>query len=63
VADGGCREIPFGATAADVTVGGFDAVVLLTPHGEFDLDRLSAEAAYVLDTRGVMTAAPHIERL
>ncbi|MEU0898065.1 nucleotide sugar dehydrogenase [Streptomyces massasporeus] len=63
VAGGGCREIPFGATAADTTVGDFDAVVLLTPHGEFDLDRLAAEATYVLDTRGVMTAAPHIERL
>ncbi|MEW2808680.1 nucleotide sugar dehydrogenase [Streptomyces massasporeus] len=63
VAGGGCREIPFGATDADVTVGDFDAVVLLTPHGEFDLDRLAAEASYVLDTRGVMTAASHIERL
>ncbi|MFD7241099.1 nucleotide sugar dehydrogenase [Streptomyces massasporeus] len=63
VTGGGCREIPFEATAADVTVGDFDAVVLLTPHGEFDLDRLAAEAAYVLDTRGVMTAASHIERL
>lgn len=63
VTDGGCREIPFGATAADVTVGDYDAVVLLTPHGEFDLDRLAAEASYVLDTRGVMTAASHIERL
>ncbi|MFF8869557.1 nucleotide sugar dehydrogenase [Streptomyces massasporeus] len=63
VTGGGCREIPYGATAADVTVGDFDAVVLLTPHGEFDLDRLAAEAAYVLDTRGVMTAASHIERL
>ncbi|MFD5913472.1 nucleotide sugar dehydrogenase [Streptomyces massasporeus] len=61
--DGGCREIPFGATAADATVGDYDAVVLLTPHGEFDLDRIAAEASYVLDTRGVMTAASHIERL
>ncbi|MEV5105412.1 nucleotide sugar dehydrogenase [Streptomyces massasporeus] len=61
--DGGCREIPFRATAADVTVGDYDAVVLLTPHGEFDLDRIAAEASYVLDTRGVMTAASHIERL
>ncbi|EPJ42386.1 putative UDP-N-acetyl-D-glucosamine 6-dehydrogenase [Streptomyces afghaniensis 772] len=60
-ADGGCRDIPFGAGTD--TVGDFDAVVLLTPHGEFDLDRLAAEAAYVLDTRGVMAAAPHIERL
>ncbi|MEU9574874.1 nucleotide sugar dehydrogenase [Streptomyces massasporeus] len=63
VTDGGCREIPLGATAAGVTVGDYDAVVLLTPHGEFDLDRIAAEASYVLDTRGVMTAASHIERL
>jgi UDP-N-acetyl-D-glucosamine dehydrogenase len=63
VADGGCRDIPFGSTTAAATVGDFDAVVLLTPHGEFDLVRLAAEAAYVLDTRGVMAAAPHIERL
>ncbi|MFC8141781.1 nucleotide sugar dehydrogenase [Streptomyces paradoxus] len=64
VTDGSCREIPFEPTAATTaTVSGFDAVVLLTPHGEFDLVRLAAEAAYVLDTRGVMAAAPHIERL
>ncbi|MEV3966777.1 nucleotide sugar dehydrogenase [Streptomyces sp. NPDC050698] len=63
VTDGGWRDIPFRATAASVPVGDFDAVVLLTPHAEFDLVRLAAEAAYVLDTRGVMTAAPHIERL
>ncbi|MFD5231361.1 nucleotide sugar dehydrogenase [Streptomyces qaidamensis] len=64
VTDGSCREIPFepvGATTA--TVSDFDAVVLLTPHAEFDLDRLAAEASYVLDTRGVMAAEPHIERL
>ncbi|MFJ7340954.1 nucleotide sugar dehydrogenase [Streptomyces sp. NPDC101110] len=61
--DGGCRDIPFGSTSAAATVGDFDAVVLLTPHGEFDLARLADEAAFVLDTRGVMTAAPHIERL
>ncbi|MFF7795168.1 nucleotide sugar dehydrogenase [Streptomyces sp. NPDC007991] len=61
VSDGGCRDIPFGVGTD--TVGAFDAVVLLTAHGEFDLGRLAAEAAYVLDTRGVMAAAPHIERL
>jgi UDP-N-acetyl-D-glucosamine dehydrogenase len=65
--DGGSRTIPFAAEAEDVGTGtcvaDFDAVVLLTPHGEFDLERLAAEAAFVLDTRGVMTAASHIERL
>ncbi|MGV9427106.1 nucleotide sugar dehydrogenase [Streptomyces sp. NPDC003656] len=41
----------------------YDAVVLLTPHTEFDLQQLAAEATYVLDTRGVMPVAPNIERL
>ncbi|MFJ9731298.1 nucleotide sugar dehydrogenase [Streptomyces sp. NPDC101171] len=64
--DGGIREIPFTTgTAGDggMSVADFDAIVLLTPHGEFDLSQLAAEAAYVLDTRGVMAAAPHVERL
>ncbi|MET7944381.1 nucleotide sugar dehydrogenase [Streptomyces sp. NPDC005302] len=41
----------------------YDAVVLLTPHDEFDLQHIAAEAAYVLDTRGVMPDASNIERL
>lgn len=41
----------------------YDAVVLLTAHNEFDLAQIAAEAPYVLDTRGVMPEAPHIERL
>lgn len=41
----------------------FDAVVLLTPHDEFDLQQIADKASYVLDTRGVMPVAPHIERL
>jgi UDP-N-acetyl-D-glucosamine dehydrogenase len=65
VADGTCPEIPFATPGAGpgTSVADFDAVVLLTPHAEFDLTQLAAEAAYVLDTRGVMAAAPHIERL
>ncbi|MDN3026046.1 nucleotide sugar dehydrogenase [Streptomyces sp. S.PB5] len=43
--------------------GTYDAVVLLTEHDEFDLAAIASEAVYVLDTRGVMPAAPHIERL
>ncbi|MDQ0991619.1 nucleotide sugar dehydrogenase [Streptomyces sp. V3I7] len=50
-------------TGAAVSVADFDAVVLLTSHGEFDLARVASEAAYVLDTRGVMERAPHVERL
>lgn len=41
----------------------YDAVVLLTPHTAFDLQHVAAYANYVLDTRGVMPTAPHIERL
>ncbi|MFI1076021.1 nucleotide sugar dehydrogenase [Streptomyces puniciscabiei] len=73
--EGSRRHIPFagaaGATDAPGTAGAasgesvadFDAVVLLTPHAEFDLAQLADEAAYVLDTRGAMTPAPHVERL
>lgn len=42
---------------------GYDAVVLLTPHDAFDLQRVADEAAYVLDTRGVMPTRDNIERL
>lgn len=41
----------------------YDAVVLLTPHDEFDLQHIADHARFVLDTRGVMPVAPHIERL
>ncbi|MEY9998102.1 UDP-N-acetyl-D-glucosamine dehydrogenase [Streptomyces sp. V4I8] len=41
----------------------YDAVVLLTPHKEFDLTRIAGEAVYVLDVLGVMPEAAHIERL
>lgn len=32
-----------------------DAVVLLTDHGSFDLDRIASKATYVLDTRNKMS--------
>ncbi|MGW1810893.1 nucleotide sugar dehydrogenase [Streptomyces sp. NPDC002078] len=57
------RQIPFAGAPSDESVADFDAVVLLTPHAEFDLAQLADEAAYVLDTRGVMAPAPHVERL
>lgn len=41
----------------------YDAVVLLTPHTAFDLQHVATYANYVLDTRGVMPTASHIERL
>ncbi|MFC8676720.1 nucleotide sugar dehydrogenase [Streptomyces griseorubiginosus] len=51
------------ATDGGENCGDFDAVVLLTPHKGFDLQRVADEAIYVLDTRGVMPDGPYIERL
>jgi UDP-N-acetyl-D-glucosamine dehydrogenase len=48
---------------APLPYGAYDAVVLLTAHPEFPLAQIAAETAYVLDTRGVMPDAVHIERL
>lgn len=41
----------------------FDAAVLLTAHSAFDLTKVADNAAYVLDTRGVMPIRDNIERL
>ncbi|MFF0158596.1 nucleotide sugar dehydrogenase [Streptomyces sp. NPDC005263] len=60
---GGCRDIPFAAAADGMSVADFDAVVVLTPHAEFDLTQVAAEAAFVLDTRGVVPGGPCVERL
>jgi UDP-N-acetyl-D-glucosamine dehydrogenase len=50
-------------THGGLNCGDYDAVVLLTPHTAFDLQRVADQATYVLDTRGAMSSAPHIERL
>jgi UDP-N-acetyl-D-glucosamine dehydrogenase len=39
-----------------------DGVVLVTDHGAFDYDLVTARAAYVLDTRGRLDG-PNVERL
>ena len=41
----------------------YDALVLLTPHKEFDLAKIADSGVFVLDTRGVMPDAPNVERL
>ncbi|MFJ4787603.1 nucleotide sugar dehydrogenase [Streptomyces sp. NPDC088794] len=66
VAPAGLGDSPkvFGAhTEPPRPYADYDAVVLLTPHDEFDLQQIADQANYVLDTRGVMPVAPHIERL
>lgn len=40
-----------------------DAVVLLTSHDSFDYDLIVASSRYLLDTRGFLKEAPHVERL
>ncbi|MFO1536780.1 MAG: UDP binding domain-containing protein, partial [Actinomycetota bacterium] len=40
-----------------------DAVVVLTPHAEFDLDAVVAHARYVFDTRRRVPAAANVEYL
>ena len=48
-------------TAAEVARA--DAVILLTDHDEFDLDLVSANARFVLDTRHRLPPGPHVEYL
>jgi len=40
-----------------------DVVVLLQPHGQYDLERLAAESRLILDTRGVLQPAESVSRL
>ncbi len=49
-------------TLTDAEVDAADAVVLVTDHDAFDLERVAARAAYVLDTRGRISG-PNVERL
>jgi UDP-N-acetyl-D-glucosamine dehydrogenase len=41
----------------------YDAVVLLTPHDDFDLAKIAESGVFVLDTRGVLPSGSNIERL
>ena len=47
------------------TIGGFDAIVLLTPHPQIDLFALVQAGRLVFDARGATVGmdAPHVERL
>ena len=44
-------------------VAAADLVILLQPHGAYDLARIARTARLMLDTRGVVPAAPHVEAL
>ena len=45
------------------TIAAYDAVVVLTPHAEFDLDLVRAHAPLVLDTRAAMPSGDNVFRL
>ena len=53
---------PLWCTLNDAELDAADAVVLVTDHDAFDLDRVAARAGYVLDTRGRISG-PNVERL
>ena len=40
-----------------------DLVILLQPHGAYDLARIARSARLMLDTRGVVPPAPRVEAL
>ncbi len=44
-------------------VAAADLVILLQPHGAYDLPRIARTARLMLDTRGVVPPAPHVEAL
>ncbi len=47
---------------SDTEIEAADAVVLVTDHDEFDLERIVSLSSYVLDTRGRLVG-PNVERL
>ena len=49
------RDHDFDLTSIDLTpevLGGFDAVILLTDHSDFDYEMIRANAPVLVDTRG-----------
>jgi nucleotide sugar dehydrogenase len=59
-------SFPPGTTPVDATaeeIAAADAVVVLVDHDAFDRDVVLANAAYVLDTKAWLDAAPNVEHL
>ncbi len=52
-----------GQELTEELLGAVDAVVVLTPHRELDLDLVARRAPLVLDTRGVLPAGGRVARL
>jgi UDP-N-acetyl-D-mannosaminuronate dehydrogenase len=47
----------------DAALAAADLVILLQPHQAYDPARIARTARLMLDTRGVVPAAPHVEAL
>jgi UDP-N-acetyl-D-glucosamine dehydrogenase len=47
----------------DAALAAADLVILLQAHQAYDPDRIAGPARLLLDTRGVVSAAPHVEVL
>lgn len=59
------REHSFDLASVKLTadsIAGFDAVVLLTDHSDFDYDMIARHAQVVIDTRGKFSEASNVER-
>jgi UDP-N-acetyl-D-mannosaminuronate dehydrogenase len=56
------RSIPL-ADDLDAALADADLVILLQAHQAYDPAQLAREARLLLDTRGVIPAAPHVEAL
>ncbi|MEI2647484.1 MAG: UDP-glucose/GDP-mannose dehydrogenase family protein [Candidatus Microthrix subdominans] len=64
------EQFPDGVTVVDddpqaveQAAASADAVVVLVPHGDFDLDAIVAAASWVLDCTSAAPAAANVERL
>ena len=56
------QEIPR-ASGLQAAVTDADLVIVLQAHRDYDLEWIAASARLLLDTRGVVPAAPHVEAL
>ncbi len=62
----GNRNVPVGVEhikSADGVLGEFDCSLMLTNHAQFDFAAITAQSAYVLDTRRCVPAGENVEYL
>ena len=51
------------AAGLQAALAAADLVIVLQAHRDYDLAQIAATARLLLDTRGVVPAAPHVEAL